>query len=96
MLEKVLDLRKKSMFLTDTSEDIGAYVRYIASRKTSMFLTIQRRHRYILQIYRIEKTSIFLTDTSENIDAQFRYIASKKHRCFFEVDIPTLISAPQR
>ena len=33
MLEKVLDLKKKSMFLTDTSEDIDAHFRYIASKK---------------------------------------------------------------
>ena len=37
MLEKVLDFKEKtSMFLTDTSEDIDAYLRYIASKKTSM------------------------------------------------------------
>ena len=39
MLEKVLDL-KKSMFLTDTSEDIDANLRYIASKKTSMFFEV--------------------------------------------------------
>ena len=40
MLEKVLDLKKKSMFLTDTSEDIYAYFRYITSKKkTSMFFS---------------------------------------------------------
>ena len=33
MLEKVLDLKKKSMFLTDTLEDIDAHFRYIASKK---------------------------------------------------------------
>ena len=35
MLEKILDFQKTSMFLTDTSEDIDAHFRYIASKKTS-------------------------------------------------------------
>ena len=37
MLEKVLGFQKTSMFLTDTSEDVDAYFRYIASKKKSMF-----------------------------------------------------------
>ena len=39
MLEKVLDFQKTSMSLTDTSEDIDAHFRYIASKKTSMFFS---------------------------------------------------------
>ena len=33
MLEKALDFQKASMFLTNTSEDIDAHFRYIASKK---------------------------------------------------------------
>ena len=41
MLEKVLDL-KKSMFLTDTSEDMDAYFRYINRKK--------KKHRYFFEV----------------------------------------------
>jgi len=37
MLEKVLDLKKTLIFLTDTSEDIDAYFRYITSKKLMFF-----------------------------------------------------------
>ena len=40
MLEKVLDLKKESMFLTDTLENIDVHFQYIASKKHRFFLSV--------------------------------------------------------
>ena len=40
MLENVFDFQKTSMFLSDTSEDIDAHFRNIASKKTSKFFEV--------------------------------------------------------
>ena len=52
MLEKVLDVQKTSIFLTDASEDIDAHFRYIASKQIiDVFFkvdtpTMERVHYY--------------------------------------------------
>ena len=91
MLKKVLDFqKKKSMFLTDTSEDIDAYLRYITSKKIYVFWKWTPLV-YIQYTVTYDHPSMFLTDTSEDIDAYLRYIASKeKTMFFFEVDTPSL------
>ena len=60
MLEKVLDLKKKpSIFLTDTTEDIDVYFRYITSKKKidvfSKWTPLWQGHLIYIYIYNLHK-----------------------------------------